>query len=152
LVPGGRSFLTSIGGSVFSQPEYLQPTVSVLAVDPGDYALVAAGFPHLMTSYVRSRNGGGDVTTGHRTVDPRYHIDPEAPVDPRGNFLFSVLPGQILYIGHFEFQKSGFLDHLDSINYYQDAVAAREALQEFPGISGEMVILDPARPPQSVAR
>jgi len=101
---------------------------------------------------VRSKNGGGDVKTWHRSVDPRRHMDPEAPVDPRGNFLFSVLPGQILYIGHFEFQKWEYIVILISINYYKDEAAAREALQEFPGIAGEMVILDPARPPQSVSR
>lgn len=158
LVPGGKTFQTRVGGGVFSEPEYLRPTISVLAVDPGDYALVGAGFPHLMTTFVQSNDGPGGTDhlgrrqSWHYTVDPRNHIDPDASVDRRRNFLFSVMPGQVLYIGHFEFRKSTYLDSLDSINYFQDEAAARKALEVFPGISGVMTTLEPGRPPQAVAR
>jgi hypothetical protein len=158
LLPGGRTFLTKVGASVFSEPEYLRPTVAVLEVDPGDYALIGAGFPHLMTTYVRSSDHPSQTDhMGRReswthTVDPRMHIDPAADVDPLLNFLFSVLPGQILYIGHFEFRKSTYLDSLSSINYFQDEAAARKALEDFPGIAGVMITVMPGQLPQSVAR
>src|SRR3546814_20472203 len=52
LVPGGKTFLSKVEGGVFSEPRYLKPTVSVLQVEPGYYALIGAGFPHLMTTFV----------------------------------------------------------------------------------------------------
>jgi hypothetical protein len=158
LVPDGKTFLTRIGGGVLSEPGYLTPTVSVLEIDPGDYALVGAGFPHLMTTYVGSRPTNlhnysmGRRQSWHRTVDPRVHIDPAAAVDPHQNFLFTALPGQVLYIGHFEFLKMSFSDSLGAINYFKDEAAARKTLESFPGITGIMVTYDPARPPQSVSR
>jgi hypothetical protein len=159
LVPGGKTFQTKVVASAFSaEPAYLKPTVSVLEVDPGAYALVGAGFPHLMTTYVSPRptkllNGGpGRRQSWHHTVDPRVHIDPEAAVDRQRNFLFTVLSGEILYIGHFEFQKWGFRDSLQSLNHFQDEAAARQALAVYPGISGIMVTFDRKKPPQSVAR
>jgi hypothetical protein len=159
LRPGGKTFQTSVVAGAFSaEPAYLQPTVSVLQIDPGAYALIGAGFPHLMTTYVslkptRLHNGGpGSRQSWHNTVDPRVHVDPGAPVDPQRNFVFTVQPGQILYIGHFQFQKPTHVDRLTSINHYMDEDAARAALADYPGISGAMITLDPARPPQSVAR
>ncbi|MGF1591869.1 MAG: hypothetical protein ACFCUW_01245 [Kiloniellaceae bacterium] len=158
LVPDGKTFLTRIGGGVLSEPGYTKPTVSVLEIDPGDYALVGAGFPHLMTTYVGSRptnlhnDSMGRRRSWHRTVDPRVHIDPTAAVDPRQNFLFTALPGQVLYIGHFEFVKWSHSDSLGGINYFQDEAAARKALESFPGITGAMMTYDFAKPPQSVSR
>jgi hypothetical protein len=159
LVPGGKTFQTKIAASAFSaEPAYLKPTVSVLEIDPGDYALIGAGFPNLMTIYVRPRptkllNGGpGRRQSWYHTVDPRVHIDPEAAVVPRENFLFSVLPGQVLYIGHFQFVKSVFRDDLDSIRHSTDEASARKALAGYPGISGPMVTYDPTHPPQQVSR
>lgn len=159
LVPGGKTFHTKVVASAFSaDPAYLQPTVSVLEIEPGDYALIGAGFPHLMTTYVSPRptnlhNGyGGRRQSWHHTVDPRVHIDPEATVDRQRNFVFTVHPGEILYIGHFEFEKWGYRDSLRSINFTRDEAAARTALTDYPGISGLMTTYDPARPPQSVSR
>ena len=159
LVPDGKTFQTKVVASPLSgEPAYLKPTVSVLEVEPGDYAMIGAGFPHLMTTYVRPRstkllNGSGPRRySWHHTVDPRIHVDPEAPVDPRANVLFTVLPGEVLYIGHFQFVKRGYSDSLQGINYEQDAAAARQALADYPGISGIMRTFDPARPPQSVSR
>jgi len=159
LVPGGKTFQTKVVASAFSaEPAYLQPTVSVLEVDPGAYALVGAGFPHLMTTYVSPRptkllNGGsGRRQSWHHTVDPRVHIDPEAAVDPGRHFLFSASPGQIVYIGHFEFQKLSYPDTLHSINQYRDEAAARAVLAGYPGIVGAMTVADPRQPPQSVSR
>lgn len=158
LQSGGESFLTRLGASPVAEPEYLVPTVSVLQVDPGDYALIGAGFPHLMTLYVESKNTFtrtdplGNAESWTHTVDPRRHIDPQAQVYPRQNLVFSVAAGQIVYIGHLRFEKPQYIDNLVSIDYTHDEVAAREALARFPGIAGEMVTLDLRRPAQSVSR
>ncbi|HMA14660.1 MAG TPA: hypothetical protein VKP12_07755 [Kiloniellaceae bacterium] len=157
LVPGGKTFSTTVAASAFSaKPAYLTPTVAVLEIEPGDYALVGAGFPHLMTTFMAAKPGPQDERgrgqSWHFTVDPRMHIDPAAPVDPRHHFLFSVAPGEIVYIGHYEFLKPPYADTLVSINHYQDEAAARAALADYPGISGLMVTYDPARPPQQVSR
>ena len=157
LVPGGKTFLTRVNGGAFSEPDYLKPTVAVLEIEPGSYALIGAGFPHQMTTFVRLRptrllnDGVGGRQSWHHTIDPRVHIDPEAEVS-RGNFLFTVLPGQILYIGHFGFMKWERIDSLRSINHYRDEAAARAALEGYPGISGVMETYDPKKAPQSVSR
>jgi hypothetical protein len=156
LLPDGETFETSIVASAFTaEPAYLTPTVSVLEVDPGAYALIGAGFPHLMTTFVRSKDGPTDGRgrgqSWHFTVDPRVHIDPAAEVS-RGNYLFTVSPGEILYIGHFQFVKWGHSDSIHGINYEQDEAAARQALADYPGISGIMGTFDPAKPPQEVRR
>lgn len=151
LMKGGSTFQTKVLGGLFSRTDYDQPTVTVLEVDPGYYALIGAGFPHLMTLFVRSIDGRSQTSNSY-VVDPRKHIDPQAKVEPRQNFLFSVEPGQIAYIGHFEFVKLTYLDQLGSINYIQDPAAARLALQEYPGISGEMVTLNLTLPTETAAR
>lgn len=156
LVPGGKTFVTTVSASAFSDaPAYLKPTVSVLEVEPGAYVLVGAGFPHLMSTVVATKPGQQDHRgrgqSWHFTVDPRVHIDPSAAVN-RGHYLFSVSPGEILYIGHFQFVKWDYIDSLRSINYAQDPAAARAALAAYPDISGIMVTYDFAKPPQSVAR
>src|SRR3546814_19170830 len=85
-----------------------------------------------MTTFVASKqNSGlvenmGELETWTHTVDPRRHIDPAAEVGRGRNFLFTVLPGEILYIGHFEFLKWDFSDRLRSLNYFQDAAARSE--------------------------
>ena len=155
LVPGGETFQTKVVASPFSaEPAYLKPTVSVLEIEPGDYALIGAGFPNMMTTYVAPRpskllNGN---QSWHHTVDPRVHIDPQAAVNPRQQFLFSVLPGEVLYIGHFDFQKWPLDDSLRGLQHFQDEAAARAALAAYPGITGLMTTFDPKRPPQQVSR
>jgi hypothetical protein len=157
LVPNGKTFLTKVEGGVFAEPSYLKPTVSVLEVEPGDYALVGAGFPHLGTTFVASkrplgqRDFTGRPTSWHFTVDPRMHVEPDAPIQ-RENFVFSVRPGEVVYIGHFEFQKSGYSDGLRSIDYSQDEKAAREVLARFPGVAAELITLDLREPLRSAAR
>lgn len=156
LVPGGRTFVTTVSASALSDtPAYLKPTVSVLEVEPGAYALVGAGFPHLMSTFVATRPGQQDDRgrgqSWHFTVDPRVHIDPSAAVT-RSHYLFSISPGEILYVGNFEFVKWDYIDSLRSINYAQDPAAARAALAAYPDITGIMVTYDFAKPPQSVAR
>jgi len=148
LVRNGESFRTKILRGPFISTDYRNPTVTVLEVAPGDYALTAAGFPHVMTLFV-PRNAD-DHSPGY-IVDPRRHIDPQAPVNPRQNFVFSVERGQIAYIGHFNFVKDTFRDQLVSIAYSQDPAAAREALKEFPGIIGELTVFNLEQPTESAA-
>ncbi len=157
LVPGGETFVTTVAAGPFSaELAYTKPTVSVLEVEPGAYALVGAGFPHLASTFVESKKASapkddrGRFQTWTYTVDPRRHIDPEAKVDRRGNFLFSVSAGEILYIGHIQFLKWGFSDSIRSLDYSKDEAAARAVLAEYPKISGIMVTFDPTKPPQSV--
>ncbi len=155
LVPGGKTFQTKVAASAFTaEPAYLKPTVSVLQIEPGDYALVGAGFPNLMTTYVAPRPSKllNEGQSWHHTVDPQVHIDPEAAVNPQHYFLFTVLPGEVLYIGHFDFQKWPYGDDLRGLNYFQDEAAARAVLAEYPGIAAMMTTFDPARPPQQVSR
>jgi hypothetical protein len=145
LIEGGNSIQTKVFKAPFtpfigSGRGYLDPTVTVLEVEPGGYALIAAGFPHLMTLFVRSVDGATQANT--YVVDPRKYVDPEAEVDPRKNFVFSVAAGQIAYIGHLEFVKLQYFDKFVSINYSLDPAAARAALEDYPGITGDMVTLD----------
>lgn len=119
---------------------YLDPSIAVLEVEPGDYALIAAGFPHLMTLFVASLDG--QTRAGTYVVDPRKYVEPAAKVDHRRNFLFSVAPGQVVYIGHLEFVKPALWDKFTSITYSLDPAAARAVLDDYPGITGEMVTLD----------
>lgn len=158
LRPDGESFLTRLSAGSVAEPGYLIPTVSVLEVDPGDYALIGAGFPHLMTLYVRSKGALtrsdrlGNYQSWTHTVDPRRHVNPTAPVNPGQHLVFSVSAGQIVYIGHLRFQKLERIDNLVSIDYSHDEAAARQALARIPGISGTMITLDLRRPAQSVSR
>ena len=126
---------------------YLDPTVTVLEVEPGDYALIAAGFPHVMTLFVRSVDGSSQANT--YVVDPTKYVDPEARVDTRRNFVFSVAAGQIAYIGHLEFVKLPYMDTFVSINYSLDPASAQAALKELPGIRGEMTVLNLKEPIES---
>jgi|GEM_PF-6847376 len=139
LVRDGRSFRTKVLRGPLISTDYETPTVTVHEVVPGDYALTAAGFPHIMTLFVPrvfdGRNPG-------YVVDPRRHIAPEAQVDPRTNFVFSVDPGEIVYIGHFNFTKDLVLDQLVGIDYDLHPEAARAALADFPGIRGDLRVLD----------
>lgn len=152
LVARGNTLQTKVFKAPFTPfvaPDrgYLDPTVTVLEVEPGDYALTAAGFPHLMTLFVRSIDGSSQAST--YVVDPTKYVDPEAKVDPRSNFVFSVAAGQIAYIGHLEFVKLKYLDKFVSINYSLDPVAAQAALKEYPGIRGEMTVLNLREPLES---
>ncbi|GAB4362853.1 MAG: hypothetical protein Kow00114_18440 [Kiloniellaceae bacterium] len=126
---------------------YLDPTVTVLEVEPGHYALTAAGFPHLMTLFVPSKDGRSQAST--YVVDPTKFVAPTAQVDPRRNYAFSIAAGQVAYIGHFEFVKRRFDDQIVSINYVQDPAAAREALKDFPGITAGLTVLDLEQPTES---
>ena len=142
LVPKGQTFLTKIRELPFGESDYESPSVRVMEVEPGDYALIGAGFPHQMTIYVNTIDGRNQIETRSPVVDPREHIDPRAAVDPDRNFLFSVDAGQIVYIGHFQFLKLKDLDRLVAIHYSQDLPAARAALKEYPGVTGEIIPLN----------
>ncbi|MGE5768065.1 MAG: hypothetical protein ACM35H_12820, partial [Bacteroidota bacterium] len=134
LIPGGNTIQTKVFKRPFTpfiaaDRGYVDPTVTVLEALPGDYALTAAGFPHVMTLFVRAR--GGNRQAGTYVVDPTKHVDPKAEVNPRSNYVFSVAAGQIIYIGHFQFVKAPLWDSISSISYSLDPVAARAALDQY---------------------
>jgi hypothetical protein len=155
LIPAGNTLQTKVFKRQFTpfiaaDRGYLDPTITVLEAIPGDYALTAAGFPHVMTLFVRTRDGNRQA--GTYVVDPTKHVDPRAEVNPRSNYVFSVSAGQIIYIGHFQFVKAPLRDNISSINYSLDADAARAALHHYPGIEGEIVMLDLTRATEQAAR
>lgn len=143
LVPEGKTFWTAVNNGVWSKTDYRRPSMKVMEVEPGDYALVGAGFPRSKALFVRTKDGSRHIEANTYYVDPRKYIDPQAPVNTRENFLFSVAPGQVVYIGSFEFVKPHQLvDMIIGIGYSQDLSAAREALKDYPGISGPIIPLD----------
>lgn len=155
LIPSGNVLQTKVFKrpfTPFTAPDrgYLDPTVTVLEAVPGDYALIAAGFPHLMTLFVPTIDGSRQADT--YVVDPTKHVDPEANVDPGQNFVFSVSAGEIVYIGHLQFVKPALWDRIVSINYSLDTDAARAALNDYPRIKGEMLTLDLTLPTEQAAR
>jgi hypothetical protein len=155
LISEGNTFRTKVFKAPFTPfvaPDrgYLDPTVTVLEVPPGDYALIAAGFPHLMTLFVSAVDGSRQANT--YVVDPMKYVAPEAEVDSRKNFVFSVSAGEIAYIGHLQFVKPALWDQFVSIDYSLDPDAARAALEEYPRIKGDMITLDLTLPTEQAAR
>jgi hypothetical protein len=74
-------------------------------------------------------------------------------VDPKKHFHFSVEPGQIVYIGHFNFLHPGGGNHrIVDVVYSLNVAAARAALKDYPGITGEMITLNLALPTEQAAR
>lgn len=154
LLPDGRSFASLTRGSARLDRADPYPAARVLLVEPGSYALVAAGSGSAKTFYVQIQDRYKDkwiVNDFH--LDPRKYIEPQAPVAYGGNYLFTVEAGQIVYLGHFEFRRSSrYLGPFPWVRRFEDAAAARKALAEFPGIAGPMITLDPTKPSQSAAR
>jgi len=152
LVPGGTTFWTDVSDTVWVASDYRKPTMKVVEVEPGDYVMTAASVREKNTAFVPLADGAIRVRR-NSFIDPRDYIDPMAPVKLRENFVFSVPPGQIVYIGHFEFiRASGGGDLLVGVNYSHDEAAARAALGGYPGISGQMLTLNLALPTEAAAR
>jgi hypothetical protein len=153
LVPGGHTFWTDVSDTIWVKSDYRRPTIRVLEVAPGSYAMTAAavtapGLVQVSSAFVAMKTPGasGVRTKGH-FIDPREHIAPSAAIDDQKNFVFSVPAGQIIYIGHFEFVRAhGNSDVIVDVNYSFDETAARTALAEYPAITGDMVTLNLALP------
>ncbi|MPZ11602.1 MAG: hypothetical protein GEU89_15550 [Kiloniellaceae bacterium] len=159
LVPGGKGFTSLTRGSVRLKRADPYPAAQVLRVEPGSYALVAAGSGSSKTLYVQQKDRyvnkwGHTMVRGHYVyIDPLEYIDPGAQLAVGQNYMFSVAAGQVVYLGHFEFARhTRYLGGFTRARRFEDEVAARAALAGYPGISGPMIIVNPAKPPQSVAR
>ncbi|MEO3427828.1 hypothetical protein AAFN88_03155 [Pelagibius sp. CAU 1746] len=153
LVPGGKGFASLIRDSVRLHRGDPYPPARVQQIDPGTYALVAAGTGQFKTLYVaqqqRYRNKWGLTWDKDSYIDPLEYIDPQAKLVYGQNSLFSVQAGQIVYLGHFEFFRgSKYLGSLAGPRRFEDIAAARAALAAYPGISGPMIVADPAKQPQ----
>jgi hypothetical protein len=157
LVPGGKGFTSLTRGAVRTRRDDPYPPAQVLQVEPGSYALVAAGSGLSKTIYVatqeRYRNKWGHKLVKDHYIDPLKYIEPQARLAYGKNQLFSVEAGQIVYLGHFEFSRnSRYLSNSATPRRVEDEAAAQAALAGYPGISGPMIVVDPAKPPQSTAR
>jgi hypothetical protein len=157
LMPEGAAFASLTRAAVRLDRDDPYPPVRVLQVEPGSYALVAAGSGVSKTFYVplqdRYKSEWGTKLVNDFHLDPRKYIEPQAPVAYGSNHLFTVEAGQIVYLGHYEFARSSrYLGVSPLARRFEDEAAARSALAEFPGIAGTMITLDPAKPSQSASR
>lgn len=157
LLPEGEGFTSLTRAAVRMKISDPFPPAQVLQVEPGSYALVAAGSGISKTFYVpvqeRYKSKWGLKRTRDRYIDPLAYIEPRAQLAAGKNYMISVEAGQVVYLGHFVFHRdSRYFSGLSLPRRVEDETAARKALQDFPGISGEMLIFDPSRPPQAAAR
>jgi hypothetical protein len=158
LVPGGETFWTEVSDTIWVVSDYRRPTMNVMEVVPGDYAMTVAsatapGMVQVSTAFVPMNTPGATgIRARGRFIDPRERIAPNAAVDEKKNFLFSASAGQVIYIGNFEFVRaSNDSEVIVDINYSRDEAAARAALGEYPGISAEMITLNLALPTEQAA-
>lgn len=157
LVPGGKGFTGLTRASVRRKRADPYPPAQVLQVEPGSYALVAAGSGSFKSVFVsvkeRYTSKWGSTVVKDRYLDPQKYIEPQARLTYGRNYLFSVEAGQIIYLGHFEFVRSSrYLGRFTSVRRYEDEAAARAALADYPEISGTMIVVDPEKPAQSATR
>lgn len=157
LLPEVGGFSGLVRDAVRQSRDDPRPWPQVLLVEPGSYALVAAGSGVSKTFFVpvqeRYRNKWGHIRVNDLHVDPLKYIEPRAQLAYGRHGMFSVAAGQIVYLGHFEFTRiSRYLGPTRWNRRFEDPAAAREALAAYPGITGTVITLDPTRPPQSVAR
>lgn len=157
LLPDGKGFTALTRDAVRMAVADPHPPAQVLQVDPGSYTLVAAGSGSYKSLYLpiqdRFKDQWGQARVRDPYIDPMKYIDPEARLVAGSNQMFAVEAGQIVYLGHFAFRRdSRYLAILSWARRFEDEAAARAALAEYPGVAGTMIVVDPAKPPQSVAR
>jgi hypothetical protein len=157
LVTDGASFDAIIRRAVRMTVDDPHPPALVLQVDPGSYALVGAGSGSHKTLYLpiqdRFKNQWGSTWVSDPYIDPMKYIDPEARLAPGSNQMFSVEAGQIVYLGHFAFDRdSRYMAILSGALRFEDEAAARAALAGYPGVVGTLIVVDPSKPPQSASR
>jgi hypothetical protein len=157
LVTDGKGFVALTRRAVRLNIDDPHPPALVLQVDPGSYALVAAGSGSSKAVYLpiqdRFKNQWGRTWARDPYIDPLKYIDPQARLAPGGNQMFSVEAGQIVYLGHFAFGRdSRYLANFSWARRFEDEAAARAALDGYPGVVGALIVVDPAKPPQSVSR
>lgn len=151
LVPGGARMMSLRGHNAWDKTTLRDDWVHVLEAEPGNYALIGVTNTRAVTTFFSLDYW--DRSSRSRTLNPYIAgLEMEGQVDPRKHFVFSVDPGQIVYLGHFDFLHPGGGNHrIVDINYSHDAAAARAALGEYPGISAEMITLSLALPTAQAA-
>jgi len=152
LVPGGALMMSLRGHNAWEKTTVRDDIVHVLEVKPGDYALIGVTNTRTVTSFFPLHDENGD--SSRRTLAPYVHgLEMRGKVDPKKHFHFSVEPGQIVYIGHFNFLHPGGGNHrIVDVVYSLNVAAARAALKDYPGITGEMITLNLALPTEQAAR
>ena len=150
LVPGGARVTSLRQNSIWAKAAH-DPVVQVLEIEPGDYALIGVTIYKTTTTLLPLKNSNfRRYTTPGLPLDDE--IEMQGEVTPKSNFLFSVRPGKVVYIGHFDFVHAGGRSHkIVDINYWQDEAAARAALKDFPGITDDMVTLNLTLPTEQAA-
>jgi hypothetical protein len=152
LVPDGALMTSLRHHNAWESTTLRDSMVQVLEVEPGDYALIAVSNTRTVTSFFPLNERSG-LSPGQAVSPYRHGLAMKGEVDPKKHFHFSIEPGQIVYIGHFDFLHPGGGKHrIIDINYSLDAAAGRAALQDYPGISGDMVTLNLALPTETAAR
>jgi hypothetical protein len=152
LVSDGQLVSSLRDDSIWSSTRHSDAVIHVLEVEPGDYALVAASIFRTITTFVPLT--GSNLKRHNNPLFPLINdIEMEGEVAAKHNFLFSVRPGQVVYIGHFDFVHEGGGKHrIVDVRYSQDEAAARAALKVYPGITAEIVTLNLALPTEQAAR
>lgn len=148
LVRGNSLIFSTRVSTVFSEEEFDEWEVTALKVPPGNYALTVAVINRNLTTFVIE---SGSRTKYRKTLSG-LSVDIDAPVDSTRNYLLRVKPGQIAYIGHFDFQTLNHRsDVVVGIDYTLDEAAAQALLGQFPGVAGEVVTLDISPKPSEQA-
>lgn len=152
LVPDGAIMTSVRGHNAFDRTTVRDTVVQVLEVEPGDYALIAVSNTRTVTSFFPLNEAG--LSPGQPVAPYSSGLSLKGgKVDPKKHFHFSVEPGQIVYIGHFDFLHPGGGNHrIVDVVYSLDEPAARAALQNYPGIKGDIVSLNLKLPAAQAAR
>jgi len=142
LIRGAALMMSLRGYNAWESATVRDVVVQVLEVEPGDYALIGVTNTRSVTTFFPLKDGSGASTRGWGSPY-KDGLEMEGQVDPQKHFHFSVGAGQIVYIGHFDFfHPGGGIHKIVDINYSLDPAAARAALEDYPGITGDMVTLD----------
>jgi len=151
LLPDGALVTSVRGHNAFDRTTVRDTVVQVLEVDPGDYALSAVSNTLTVTSFFPPTESG--FSSG-QSVSPYSSglAMKGGKVDSKKHFHFSVEPGQIVYVGHFDFLHPGGGNHrIVDVVYSLNEAEARAALQDYPGIKGEIVSLNLKLPTEQAA-
>lgn len=138
--------------TIWSEETLRDPAVHVLEVEPGDYALIGVTLFQAITTFVPLT--GSNFERHTNTLFPMASdIEMKGKVEAKRNFLFSVKSGQVIYIGHFDFvHLGGGQKRIVDVDYWQDEMAARAALKDYPGILSDMIPLNLMLPTETAAR
>ncbi len=149
LVPSDSLVFSFRTDTIIGDEELHKWEVEAVEIPPGSYALTVVLVDRTMTAFVRGTSGQPLYTQSLSGLS----INIDGPVDPKRNYLFEVGPGQVAYLGHFQFFGAAFKsDLVAKVDYFHDEAAARAVLKEYPGITGEMVTLDLVLPTEQAAR